>query len=129
MKTETEGNEWKVIKSVGSVFGSTLNSKELSLALKDESFHPQGSVTLHLKTGNSYQVKLVYKCSDCENIHLMSFANPTNIITTEEIKDFLKDDIIYLDRLDSYVSIEDLTSLLDNLINQFSFQSNNKQGY
>ena len=111
MKTETDdkGNEWKVIKSVGSVFGTTLNSKELSIALKNEVFHPDGAVILHLKTGTPYQVKLAYKCSDCENIHLLAFAN-----FTEEIKDFLKDDIIYLDRSDSNVTIGDLIFLLDN---------------
>lgn len=109
--TDKQGNEWKVVKSVGSVFGTTLNSKELSLALKNEIFHPNGGIILHLKTGKPYQVNFVFKCSDCEKIHLSHLPSD---ISSEEKKETFGKDIIYLDRTDSYVAIEDLISLLDN---------------
>lgn len=111
-------NEWKVIKSVGSVFGTTLNSKELSIALKNEVFNPDGRILLHLKTGVPYEVRLVYKCEECEKIHLLACPD----LSSENKKELFEKDIIYLDSSESeyadkkypYVSIGELTSLFDN---------------
>jgi len=113
-----EKEEWKVIKSVGSEFGTTLNSKELSIALKNEVFNPDGRILLHLKTGVPYTVRLVYKCEECEKIHLLACPD----LSAEAKKELFGKDIIYLDSSESeyadkkfpYVSIEELTSLFDN---------------
>ncbi len=113
VEIEEKGSDWKIIKSVGTKFGATLNSKELSIALKNNVFDPNAGITLHLKTGTAYPVKLVFKCTECESIHLLACP----VLTSEDKKEILGDDIIYIDRSDSkdsYVTIEDLTFLLDN---------------
>ncbi len=120
MKTEVDdqGSKWLVIKSVGKALGTTLNSQQLSAALKNEVFSSDGRILIHLKTGVPYTVRLVYKCTECEKIHLLACPDLTN----EEKKGIFEKDIIYLDSTSSkypdkeypYVSIDELVSLLDD---------------
>lgn len=110
---DEQGQKWIVAATVGNKFGACMNSKQISAAIKSDIFGPESAIMMHLRSGSPYRLNLVYKCSECEKIHLLACPDDFSV---EEKQEFLKNDIIYLDRTlpGEFITVTELSSLLDD---------------